>query len=175
MDCLVKPNAPAAIRKQIASSLSSQLIALLFLRNIHLQRDIQPIFFRQYLCKLLKNSCSASKKCSSEIFRQFTKKHQWRRILFQQSCRLLQKQPMEVFCKKRCSQKGLCKIHRKTPEVCEILRSIFLTEYLCNCSVTKMVHCQQYCQCQCPQMNTLYLETLTLEVPFRHINSFSAA
>ena len=40
MDCLVKANAPAAIRKQIASSLSSQLITLLFLRNIHLQRDI---------------------------------------------------------------------------------------------------------------------------------------
>ena len=26
-----------------------------------------------------------------------------------------------------------------------------------------------------PQMNTLYLETLTLEVPFRYIISFSAA
>ena len=51
-----------SIRKQIASSLSSQLIVLLFLRNSHLQRDIQQTFFRQYFCKLLENSCRASKK-----------------------------------------------------------------------------------------------------------------
>ena len=61
------------IRKQIASSLSSQLKVLLFLRNSHLQRDIQQTFFRQYSCELLENSCSASRKRSLEIFRKFTK------------------------------------------------------------------------------------------------------
>ena len=103
-----------SIRKQIALSVSSQLIGLLFLQNIYLQRDIQQAFFCQCFCKLLENSYSASKKGFLEIFRKFTKKHTWR-ILFQQSCRLLQKQPLEVFCKKRCSQKDVCKIHRKTP------------------------------------------------------------
>ena len=61
------------IRKQIASLLSSQLKVLLFLRNSHLQRDIQQTFFRQYFCELLENSCSASRKRSLEIFRKFTK------------------------------------------------------------------------------------------------------
>ena len=61
------------IRKQIASSLSSQLIVLLFLRNSHLQRDIQQTFFRQYFCELLENSCSASKK-RSENFQKVHKK-----------------------------------------------------------------------------------------------------
>ena len=61
------------IRKQIASSLSSQLKVLLFLQNSHLQRDIQQTFFRQYSCELLENSCSASRKRSLEIFRKFTK------------------------------------------------------------------------------------------------------
>ena len=50
------------IRKQIALLLSSQLIVLLFLRNSHLQKDIQQTFLRQYFCQLLENSCSASKK-----------------------------------------------------------------------------------------------------------------
>ena len=39
-----------------------------------MQRDIQQTFFCQYFCKLLKNSCSVSKKHSLEIFRKFTKK-----------------------------------------------------------------------------------------------------
>ena len=56
-----------SIRKQITFSLSSQLIVL-FLRNSHLQRDIWQIFFRKYFCKLLENSCSASKKLYLEIF-----------------------------------------------------------------------------------------------------------
>ena len=51
-----------SIRKQIASTLSSQLIVSLFLRNSHLQRDIYQTCFCQYFCELLENSCSASKK-----------------------------------------------------------------------------------------------------------------
>ena len=63
-----------SIRKQIASSLSSQLIVLLFLQNSHLQRDTQQTFFCQYFCELLENSCIASKKRFLEIFRKFAKK-----------------------------------------------------------------------------------------------------
>ena len=62
-----------SIRKQTASSISSQLIGLLFLQNIYLQRDIQQAFFCQCFCKLLENSYSASKKGFLEIFRKFTK------------------------------------------------------------------------------------------------------
>ena len=62
-----------SIRKQIASSLSSQLIVL-FLRNSHLQRDIQQTCFCQYFCELLENSCSASRK-RSENFQKVYKKH----------------------------------------------------------------------------------------------------
>ena len=51
-----------SIRKQIASTLSSQLIVSLFLRNSHLQRDIYQTCFCQYFCELLEYSCSASKK-----------------------------------------------------------------------------------------------------------------
>ena len=56
-----------SIKKQIASSLSLQLIVSLFLRNSHLQRDIQQTCFCQYFCELLESSCSASKK----VFRKF--------------------------------------------------------------------------------------------------------
>ena len=61
MGCLGKLSKRPSIRKQIALSLSSQLIVLSFLRNSHLQRDIyQQAFFWQYFCQLLENSCSAS-------------------------------------------------------------------------------------------------------------------
>ena len=69
-----------SIRKQIASSLSSQLIVSLFLRNSHLQRDIQQTCFCQYFCELLENSCSASKK-RSENFQKVHKKHPWRSLI----------------------------------------------------------------------------------------------
>ena len=62
-----------SIRKQIASSLSSQLIVSLFLRNSHLQRDIQQTCFCQYFCELLENSCSGSKKLH--------KNHPWRSLI----------------------------------------------------------------------------------------------
>ena len=61
------------IRKQIASSLSSQLTVSLFLRNSNLQTDIWQTCFCQYFCKPLQNSCSASKK-RSEIFQKVKKK-----------------------------------------------------------------------------------------------------
>ena len=69
-----------SIRKQIASSLSWQLIVSLFLRNSHLQRDIQQTCFCQYFCELLENSCSASKK-RSENFQKVHKKHPWRSLI----------------------------------------------------------------------------------------------
>ena len=69
-----------SIRKQIASSLSSQLIASLFLRNSHLQRGIQQTCFCQYFFELFGNSCSASKKLF-EIFQKFHKKHPWRSLI----------------------------------------------------------------------------------------------
>ena len=68
-------------RKQIASSLSSQLIVLLFLRNSHPQRDILQTFFRQYFCELLEYSCSASKKTFLEILRKSSKNHPWRILI----------------------------------------------------------------------------------------------
>ena len=67
-----------SIRKQIASSLSLQLIVSWFLRNSHLQRDILQTCFCQYFCELSENSCSASKK-RSENFYNVHKKHPWRR------------------------------------------------------------------------------------------------
>ena len=68
------------IRKQIASSLSSQLTVSLFLRNSHLQTDIWQTCFCQYFCKPLQNSCSASKK-RSEIFQKVKKTHPWRSLI----------------------------------------------------------------------------------------------
>ena len=60
MGCLGKLSKRPSTRKQIALSLSSQLIVLSLLRNSHLQRDIQQTFFCQYFCQLLENSCSTS-------------------------------------------------------------------------------------------------------------------
>ena len=48
------------------------------------------------------------------IFVQFAMPLEWRQSLHLYSCSyLVQKQPQQVFCKKRCSQK-FSKIHRKT-------------------------------------------------------------
>ena len=61
MGCLVKAN--ALVLGNI-TSLSSQLILLVFTKQPSFtkqQIDIQQIFFRQYFCELLENSCSASK------------------------------------------------------------------------------------------------------------------
>ena len=69
-----------SVRKQIASSLSSQLIVSLFLRNSHLQRDIQQTCFCKCFCELLANSCSVSKK-RSENFQKVHRKHPWRSLI----------------------------------------------------------------------------------------------
>ena len=69
-----------SIRKQIASSLSSQLIVSLFLRNSHLQRDIQQTCLCQYFCELLENFSSASKK-HFENFQKVHKKNPWRSLI----------------------------------------------------------------------------------------------
>ena len=134
------------------------------------------------------------------MFAKFTGKHLWQRLeavkkrlwhkcfpvnlakflrtpfLHNTSGRLLlllafQKQLPEVFYEKRCFWK-FCKIYRKTPVICEVFRNTFLTEHPCNCNFTKMGHCQE---CLENLRWILYLKTLTLEVPFRSIISFSAA
>ena len=56
-----------SIRKQIASSLSSQLIVLLFLRNSHLQRDISQTCFCQYFCELHKKFLQRIKKTFRKV------------------------------------------------------------------------------------------------------------
>ena len=86
-----------------------------------------------------------------------------------------QKQPPEVFYEKRCSWK-FRKI--QNPLVCEIFKNTFLQNtpgillLAFSCNVTKMGYCQK---CLEKLMNIHYLETLTLEVPFRYIIYFSAA
>ena len=89
-----------------------------------------------------------------------------------------QKQPPDVFYEKKCSW-NFCKIHKKTPVVCEFLKNTFFTEHFWN---TASGFSKQLSKKGAlptvfgkPQMNTLYLETLTLEVPFRYVISFSAA
>ena len=68
-------------------------------------------FFYQYFCEFFENSCSASKKKPSEsFFYQVDKKHPWRSLILVKY-RLLQKQPLEVFCKNRFAKftgKHLC-------------------------------------------------------------------
>ena len=95
-----------SIRKQIASSFSSQLIVLLFLRNSHLQRYLANIFstvFDYYLN--FQKILAAHQRNILKFFRKFTKKHPWQSLILVK---------LQVFCKKRCSQKGVRKIHRKT-------------------------------------------------------------
>ena len=105
-------------------------------------------FFRQQFFEFLKNSCSASTKKKKKTFLKFlesSQKNTRGEILFQSSCKLLQKQPPEVFCKKmvfleKCSQNSqentcvrdsiLIKGYKKqtSPQVfsCEFLRKPFL-------------------------------------------------
>ena len=69
-------------------------------------------FFYQYFCEFFENSCSASKKKkpSESFFYQVDKKHLWRSLILVKY-RLLQKQPLEVFCKNRFAKftgKHLC-------------------------------------------------------------------
>ena len=50
----------------------------------------------------------------------------------------VQKQPPEVSCKKRCS-KRFCKIHRKTPQACNVIKKETLAQVLsCEfCEISK--------------------------------------
>ena len=63
-----------SIRKQIALSLSSQLIVLVFTDQPSAVRYFAIIFSAVFLCKLLENSSSASKYVPKGL-RKFTKKH----------------------------------------------------------------------------------------------------
>ena len=64
------------------------------------------------------------------------------------------------------------------PVVCGIFNNTIFIEHLWATAsgfsllLTKMGHCQVFGK---PQMNTLYLETLNLEVSFRYIISFLPA
>ena len=72
MGCLVKVN--ALVLGNIAFSLSSQLIVLVFTKQPSAERYLAKI--RQYFCELFENSSGASKYVS-ESFRKFTKIHPW--------------------------------------------------------------------------------------------------
>ena len=73
MVCLVKAN--ALVLGNIALSLSSQLIVLVFTKQPSAERYLANIF-GQYFCELSENSSSASKYVSKS-FRKFTKIHPW--------------------------------------------------------------------------------------------------
>ena len=126
------------------------------------------------------------KKSVLESFAKFTGKHLWlvkfskTPYLQNTSARLLlllafQKQPPVVFYEKRCSGK-FPKIHRKTPLVCEIFKNTFFTEHpwttACGFFVQRYSNGVLPTVFGKPQMNIRYLETLTLEVPFKYIISF---
>ena len=64
MGCLVKAN--ALVLGNIALSLSSQLIVLVFTKQPSAERYLAN-FFRQYFCELLENSSSASKYVSKVL------------------------------------------------------------------------------------------------------------
>ena len=104
-----------------------------------------------------KTTNAKKKKITTVIFRNFSlfiginNKQMGENCFFHDSCPLKQKQPPEVFCEKRCSQK-FRKIHRKTPvspvpqacnfikketlaqvfscEFCEIFKNTIFTEHL---------------------------------------------
>ena len=141
-----------SIRKQIASSLSSQLIVSLFLRNSHLQRDIQQTCFCQYFCELLENSWSASKK--HENFQKVHKKHPWRSLILVKLQAFTEAAtegvPKKNFLRKvfaEFTEKHLCQglylnqvrpkaVNKETlvqvfpREFCKISKNTFLTEHL---------------------------------------------
>ena len=62
-----------SIRKQVASSLSSQLIVLVFTKQPYGERYLTN-FFCEYFCELLEN-CSSASKHVPKGFRKFIKKH----------------------------------------------------------------------------------------------------
>ena len=70
-------------------------------------------------------------------------------------------------------------MHGEKPVVCEILKNTFFTEHLwtnaCGFSLLLYENGALITVSGKPQMNTLYLEKVALEVPFRYIISFSAA
>ena len=74
----IKSKRPS-IRKQVASSLSSQLIVSVFTKRTSAERYLAN-FFRQYFSKLLENSGSASKYVPKS-FRKFTKNHPCRSLM----------------------------------------------------------------------------------------------
>ena len=103
-----------SIRKQIVSPLSSQLVVSLFLRNSHLQRDIQQTFFCQYFCKLLESSCSTSKNVLQK-FLESSQKNIRGKCYFSKVAGFYRSSQRRCSVKKGCSQKCILKIYSKTP------------------------------------------------------------
>ena len=98
-----------SIRKQIASSLSSQLLVLVFTKH-HLQRGIQQTFFRQYFCERLEKRI----KLCSEKFKKVHKKTPVAKSYVSKVAGFF-RSSHRMRSVKRCSQKGVRKIHRKRP------------------------------------------------------------
>ena len=69
-----------SIRKQMALSLSSQLIVLVFTEQPSAERYLANVFFASVFVNFLKNASSAS-KCVPKNFRKFTKKHPRRSLM----------------------------------------------------------------------------------------------
>ena len=88
-------------------------IVVIITVNSILLEDIQQTFFRQYFCELLENSCSTSKK-RSENFCKFKKETPLAKSYFSKVVRFYRSSHRRC-PEKKCSQKGVCRIHRKAP------------------------------------------------------------
>ena len=88
-----------SIRKQVALSLSSKLIVLVFTKQPSAERYLAR-FFCQYFCELLENSSSALKYVPKS-FRTFTKNHPCRSLMLVK----LHRSSDRMRSVKRCSQK----------------------------------------------------------------------
>ena len=106
-----------SIRKQIAWSLSSQLIAILFLRNSQLQRDIYQTFFSPIILWIFRKFLQRIKK----TFRKFLesslkkKKKSVAKSYFSNVARFDRISHMRCYVRNGVLRKGARKIHRETP------------------------------------------------------------
>ena len=106
MGCLVKAN--ALVLRNIALSLSSQLIVLVFMKQPSAERYLAN-FFRQYFCELFEN-CSSASNYVPKCFRAFTKSHPCPSLMLVK-LQAFTGEETGAFCKKvftKFSGKGLC-------------------------------------------------------------------
>ena len=97
-----------SIRKQVALSLSSKLIVLVFTKQPSAERYLAR-FFCQYFCELLENSSSALKYVPKS-FRTFTKKPP---VPKSYVSKVAQEQRPDAFCKKVFLEKVFAKFTGK--------------------------------------------------------------